>query len=108
MSMERRLYNIIHTKVNRMGNIFTTIAAFWRSEFVNDNKWIIVFLIVFCILATEFVCSMFFTHVILPRKSNVTRYLMPNYRNALAEIETLKADNIKLKEELEKYRTEKG
>lgn len=90
-----------------MGNIFNTMAAFWSSELMSEYKWMIVFLIVFCIMATEFVCSIVFTHVILPRRRYGVKYLMPNYCNALAEIEALKADNIKLREELEKYKNTK-
>lgn len=90
-----------------MGNIFNTVSAFWGSELMSEYKWIIVFLIVFCIMATEFVCSIVFTHVILPRRRNGLKYLMPNYCNALAEIEALKADNRKLKEELDKYKNAK-
>ena len=38
-----------------MGNIHNTLSAFWSSELVSDNKWIIVLLVVFCVMATEFV-----------------------------------------------------
>ncbi len=72
---------------------------------VSDNKWIIVLLVVFCIMATEFVCSMVFIRVILPRKRRTVGYLLPEYHIILTEIETLKADNRKLKEELEKYKS---
>ncbi len=87
-----------------MGNILNTLSAFWRSELVSDNKWIIVLLVVFCVMATEFVCSMVFIHVILPRKRSTVGYLLPEFHNILTELEILKADNRKLKEELDKYK----
>lgn len=90
--------------MKEMGNIFNTVSSFWGSEFMKDYKWIVIFMIVFCILATEFVCSIVFSHVILPRRRNVARYLLPKYQNVLAENEALKEDNIKLREELEKYK----
>lgn len=87
-----------------MKNIFITSAALLDMDFEGGFGWIVFVLFICCILVTIFIVSTVYNRVIMPQRLNKANYIMPNYCKALEEIDALKEENTKLKEELNQYK----
>lgn len=83
------------------------LSAFMSIEFLSEYIWIVLILLILGVYTTAFVVFSICNNVIFPRKMKKINYIMPNHQKALAEIEELKEDNHRLREELENYKNNK-
>lgn len=86
-----------------MIEFFNALSELLKSDLVKEYGWTIFVCFIICICIVGFIIWVIFMKIILPAKLIENDCIKPKYKNALAELETLKKENTELKVKLQTF-----